>query len=156
MELLQLINTWLSPIGNITSIIGFVITILVWFAVDNLKTYYIAKATIPNQLSNLEKLRQDILDQLNGQFDNNSKEKILELIGESSIQIKNLAPKLKKLNRQQYKEQIEQLIKNFNSSHSKFLLKAEKDTARELHRNLLGLSTAIKLLMDDDSWRRTQ
>ena len=47
---MDVINFWLSFVGNITSIIGFVMTVAVWYGVKSLKSFYVAKATVPRQL----------------------------------------------------------------------------------------------------------
>ena len=155
-DLDKLIGFWLSLAGNITSIMGFILTILVWFGIKGIKAFYLIKATAPQQLALLEELRNKIEEQLNGKFDNGSRDNILEITTEVSAQIKNLSQKIKGLDKQQFRKLIEPSMNSFQESYDLFKANTNKNNARDLSRKLLYLLRSIQLLVDDDSWRRTQ
>lgn len=106
------IKLWLSIFGNITSIIGFIVTIAIWLGLKGLKAFYVAKATVPQQLIKLNDLRERFNEILNGKYDNESKISITATLAEISVHIDNLSPKLRIVDRSQYKTQIEPHLKS--------------------------------------------
>ena len=147
---------WLSIIGNAISIIGFGITIAVWFGVDSLRKVFVSRATIPNQLIALSELRDNFANELSGQFTNNSKENFSEMLAEAEANINNLSAKLKLLNRGRYRKLIEPAMGGFKSSADVYVSSPNKENARASNLQLLKLIRSIQYFVEDDSWRRIQ
>lgn len=150
------LNLWLSFFANIFSLIGFAITIAIWYGVKSIKAFYVAKATIPNQLNTLSILRLKISDNLNGRYDTESQVNISEALAEISPQIDNLSPKLRGLNKSQYKAQIEPQLQSFKQSRELFFSNPGKENARAVNLRLLELLQSVQLFIQDDSWRPPQ
>jgi hypothetical protein len=155
-DLWTIVNFWLSFVANLFSLIGFFITIAIWYGVKSIKAFYVARATIPSQVATLNDLRQKITDNLSGKYDNGSKVNISEALAEVSPQIDNLSPKLKSLNKSAYKIQIEPQLQTFKKSRDLFASNTSKDNAREVNLKLLELIQSIELFVQDDSWRPPQ
>ncbi len=150
------INNWLSLFGNITSIIGFFMTIAVFFGVRSLKNFYVAKATIPHQLEELEGYRETIEELLSGRFSAANRDKAIELSSAAKVSIKNLQPKLKGIDKSQYKKQIDPNVKNFLQAIDLFIEESSKENARNMNRRLYEFLRSSELVINDDNWRRTQ
>lgn len=153
---MEVFNFWLSLFGNITSIIGFGMTIAVWYGVKGLKSFYVAKATIPRQLKELAELREKIEELFSGKFDTASKDKAIEFSSLANVNIQNLLPKLKEIDKSQYSKQIEPNAKNFTKDYEAFIRNPLKENARVMNRRLFELLRSTQLVINDDDWRRTQ
>lgn len=153
---MNVINFWLSFFGNITSIIGFIITIFVWYGVKSLKSFYVAKATVPRQLRELENLRNEVEGLFNGKFDTSNRDKAVQLLSDAQINVKNLMPKLKEIDRAQYSVQIEPHAKEFLESGAIFINNQTKDNARTMNRSVFAFLRSTELVLNDDNWRRSQ
>ena len=147
---------WLSIIGNITSIIGFGITISVWIGVNSLRKIFVSRATIPHQLETLSGLRERIVNELSGQFTKDNRNKIFEILAEATANINNMSTKLKLLNKRQYKSLIEPTIEAYKNADNLFSSNPNKETARTISLKLLELVRTVQLFVEDDSWRRIQ
>jgi hypothetical protein len=152
----EIINFWLSFVGNITSIIGFIITIAIWYGVKSLKAFYVAKATIPRQLQDLISLREEIEGLFSGKFDVPNRDKVIELSSAANVSIRNLMPKLKEMDKSQYSTQIEPNAIEFIEIYEAFIHSPTKDNARAMNRRLFAFLRSAELVLNDDDWRRTQ
>jgi hypothetical protein len=150
------INNWLSFLGNTSSIIGLILTVVVLCTVKSLKDYYVAKATIPHQLNELASLRENIEGLLNGRFDIVNRDKVFEYSSIAHINIQNLLPKLKELNKSQCNSQIVPNVITFNQSHENYIDNPTKDNARTMNRRLFELLNSVKFVIEDENWRRIQ
>jgi len=131
-------------------------TIAVWYGIKSLKSFYVAKATIPRQLKELTELREKVEELFSGKFDNMSKDKATEFSSMANVNIKNLLPKLKEVDKSQYSKQIEPNAKNFSKDYEEFIRNPIKENARVMNRRLFELLRSIELVINDDDWRRTQ
>lgn len=153
---MEVFNFWLSLFGNITSIIGFGMTIAVWYGVKSLKAFYVAKATVPRQLQELTSLREEIEELFSGKFDSPNRDKVIELSSLANVSIRNLIPKLKEMDKSQYSTQIEPNVKEFIKDYESFVSNPIKDNARTMNRRLFAFLRSAQLVLNDDDWRRTQ
>jgi len=151
----EIVNFWLSFFGNITSIIGFGMTIAVWYGIKSLKSFYVAKATIPHQLKELAELREKIEGLFSGKFDAANKDKAIEFSSAAHVNIKNLLPKLKNMGKPQYSEQIEPNAKNFIQAYDLFIHSPVKENARVMNMRLFEFLRSTELVINEDNWRRT-
>jgi len=152
----ELINLWLSFFGNIASIFGLFITIAVWYGVRSLKSFYVSKATIPNQLKELAELREKIEELFSGKFDAANRDKAIEYSSAAHLNIKNLLPKLKDMDKSQYSEQIEPNATNFIHAYGLFIQNPIKESARVMNMRLFEFLRSTELVMNEENWRHTQ
>lgn len=150
------VNSWISFFGSIASIIGLFLTYKVWLGMKNLRRFYVSKATVPQQIQQLSSLREQISDNLSGRYSNENKEKIKEILAEVSVNVDNLAPKVRDFDKSQYKTSIEPKIKSFKQGYVEFKSDSGKENARNAGLSLFEVIRATELLMEDDSWRRIQ
>jgi hypothetical protein len=153
---MQLLNNCLSFLGNISSIIGLCITIAVWFGIKSLKSFYVAKATIPHQLSELALMRENIDNLLSGEFDKANKDKVIEYSSTAYVNIQNLMPKLKGMDKKQFSEQIKPNAMNFINTHQTFTTKPSKENARAMNTRLFEFLRSTELVIKDEDWRYTK
>jgi hypothetical protein len=152
----EIINILLSFFGNVTSIIGFFMTIAVWYGVKSLKAFYVAKATVPRQLQELTNLREEIEELFSGKFDPPNRDKVIELSLSANVSVRNLMSKLKEMDKSQYSIQIEPNAKDFIKDYEMFVRNPTKENARVMNRRLFALLRSAQLVLNDDDWRRTQ
>lgn len=151
-----MVNIWLSVVGSVASIVGLVMTYVIWLGVKNLKTFYVAKATIPQQLSELEVMRDKIEEHLNGRFDGTKRERIHEYSVEAQVNIQNLCPKLRDVDESMFSSQIEPKAIAFNQAVAAFGVSQTKENARTVSRELLQFKRSAEFVLNDDNWRRIQ
>lgn len=131
-------------------------TIVVWYGVKSLKSFYVAKATIPHQLQELTSLREEIEELFSGKFDTPNRDKVIQLSSSANVSIRNLMPKLKEMDKFQYSTQIEPTAKEFIKDYESFARNPTKDNARITNRRLFAFLRSAQLVLNDDNWRRTQ
>lgn len=125
-------------------------TIVVWYGIKSLKSFYVAKATIPRQLKELTDLREKIEELFSGKFDPASKDKAIEFSSAANVNIQNLLPKLKEIDKSQYSKQIEPNAKNFAKDYEAFINNPIKENARLMNRRLFELLRSTELVINDD------
>ncbi len=131
-------------------------TIALLYGIKSLKSFYVAKATVPNQLEELSILRDKTDELLNGKFDSANKNKVIEFSIAAHVNIQNLIPKIKEIAKGQFSKQIEPSIKGFVDAYNIFGKDPTKDTAREMNRRLFEFLRSVELVIHEDDWRRTQ
>lgn len=131
-------------------------TIALLFGINSLKSFYVAKATVPKQLIELEELRDKIEELLNGKFDAANKNKIIEFSIAAKLNVKNILPKLKEMTKSQYAKQIEPNATGFINAYNFFITNSTKDSARDMNRRLFEFLRSTELVVHEDDWRRTQ
>jgi hypothetical protein len=146
---------WLSISGNIASLIALGLTIAVLCGVKSLKSFYVTKATLPNQLKELSELRENIDQLLSGKFDTSNKDKAIEYSSAARVNIQNLLPKLKKMDKEKFSKQIEPNAKSFMQAKDIFTSIPIKANARVMNGHLLDFLRSTELVITDDDWRRT-
>jgi hypothetical protein len=154
--IVNVVNTILSFIGNLASIVGLFMTVLVWFGVRSLRSFYVAKATIPLQIEELLSLREKIEQLLIGKFDTANKNTVLELGTEANLNIQNLQPKLRRMDKAQYTNQIQPNALSFTDAYEAFVRSPTKENARIMNRRLFEFLGSSELLIKDSEWRRIQ
>jgi hypothetical protein len=136
-------NFSFTDFTNLLSIIGFFISVYVYFDLKRLKKFYLFKGRSPDlckQLSNHSSKINDYLGDFNNNIPNIDKELALAVITLKSIKRKTSGF---------IKQSISLLQKKINSYKSK---EKSESVLREIYIDMIQINEQIRDLMKDQNW----
>ena len=132
--------------SNLSSILGFLLTIYIVYTIRNVKNLYKFKARIPKLLKRLDDIKSDIANAFND-FDN-SHEDIQILFGKVEVVLKSIKKKLHKTDRNEVKKCIDKIKKIDNVGEESY------DEAFEVYVQLNKTLEVVEDLNEEYKWER--
>jgi len=133
---------YVSNVGNISSIVGTVISIYLLSTVKKIKNHFLLRARVPEILKVLKKNANDLSDQLR-QFENSQKN-IEVIFGKIESILKNLVPKITGSTQKSAKFLVKKIQKNKGT--------ISEDLAWELYTELHAVIEELKQYHEDMKW----
>jgi DNA repair ATPase RecN len=141
----------LSFLGDISSILGFIITCFVFFVVRNIRAYYNLIGRVPNLKRELEKRASQLID-LKKDYSNNIREIDLELAKAEPILVR-LKRKLGRKNNSATKSVI-QLVKAYRKRVKNNTASALVEDVTTIYTEMQKVIVEISELKKDIEWER--
>ncbi len=143
LELLKKVT--LSDLGNAASIIGLLLTIMIFINLRNIKRFYIFTARVPELL---EKMRQHAgkISSYQEDFSNSGQEIELELAG-AEITLKSLKGKVSRRTKSSIKRVLK-AVKNYDRTEK------DQDKLWAVYVEIHKLIAEVQELQSDLKWRQ--
>jgi hypothetical protein len=137
-------SEWFVALVNITSLIGFLLTIWVLFDVRNIKSYYVFKVRVPQHVKKLKKYAANLSEYMND-FEGMLPQVEMEL---ASIEVE-LESLRRKLDRKPGRpvDQLLRDVKAYNKAQTKDI-----KALRRIHIDLHKAVTRIEEIQEDLRW----
>lgn len=132
--------------SNLSSILGFLLTIYIVYTIRNVKNLYKFKARIPKLLKRLDDIKSEIANAFND-FEN-SYEDIQILFGKAEVVLKSIKKKLQKTDRNEVKKCIDKIKKIENVGDESY------DEAFEVYVQLNKTLEEVEDLNEEYKWER--
>ena len=140
-------NITFADVGTIASILGLLLTILIFFLIRKIKSFYIFKIRVPGLSKRLQDIASSISSYLN--YYESSINSIDEAVATCEVVLKSLKGKLSG----SIKKAIKALIKKIGNYQNSYDYKT-KDNIWDIYISILKISEEIKELQEDYKWER--
>ncbi|HEB36124.1 hypothetical protein LCGC14_0953010 [marine sediment metagenome] len=138
-------NITFTDFGTIASILGLILSILIFFFIRKIKSFYIFKIRVPGLSKRLQDIASSISSYLNDY--ESSINSIDEAVVTCEVVLKSLKGKLSG----SIKKAIKDLIKKIDQNSYDY---RTKDNIRDIYISILKISEEIKELQEDSKWER--
>jgi len=132
--------------GSIASIISLVLTIIIFFSIRKIQSFYIFTARVPEVVSDLDEIASSISEYLND-FENNI-HRISKELARAQAKLQTLKKKLKDRQSKKPISELIKVIKTYNPNSK------DEDTLRQIYLDLYKIIAEIKELQKDHKWER--
>ncbi|WP_417781193.1 hypothetical protein [Stutzerimonas xanthomarina] len=140
---------WLSNIGTISSVVGFLVTAFLLWEARKLRNSFLQKARLPEAIEELTKINKDFANNLKN-WGEESREGIRQLRLSKEI-VESLKPKLFDLEKKKCANYI-QMLSTRRFIIFSYPLTADYERAWELYHELSSLIKSLEQLHKDIKW----
>ncbi|MBI1925943.1 hypothetical protein HYR99_17035 [Candidatus Poribacteria bacterium] len=145
-ELIIWLYERLSDLGSVASILGLVITLVVFYRIRKLETHFLFTARIPEHIEQLHEHVLKIAELLQN-FDRSSRDIRVEL-ALCEANLKSLKPKLHGEARKSVMKLTRLIIKQRES-----VTRQSAEQIEKIHEELIKVTRELENLLEDERWR---
>ena len=139
-------NEWFVAVVNITSLVGFIITLWVFVEIRRIRSHYVFKGRVPQHTKKLKRSASKIADYMND-FEDMLPQIKLELVS-IEVELESLAKKLDRRSRQSINELLKR-IRLCVGDRSKSI-----SDLRGIYRDLHRVIARVEELQKDLNWEK--